>query len=95
MTDHYDEVEAKNEKRDLQTDEQRADIERLMLTIWGRRIMWRVLGDAGVFRLSYAGDALATAFNEGGRNLGLRLLDDVHKVCPDKYTLMLQENTIR
>jgi hypothetical protein len=69
------------------------DLQSLMDTAHGRRFMWRLFDLAGVFRLSYAGEAThATAFAEGGRQIGNVLLADVHRLCPGKYELMVLEH---
>ncbi len=57
----------------------------------GRRIVWRQLSEAGVFQQSFHPDALTMAFNEGRRSAGLRILDQVHTLCPDLYTTMMKE----
>jgi hypothetical protein len=47
------------------------------------RVMHEVLAEAGVFRLSFAGESThATAFNEGQRNVGLRLLAELERAEP-------------
>lgn len=68
------------------------DFRWLMNEANGRRIVWRLLDLAGVFRLSYAGEAThATAFAEGGRQIGNVLLADIHRLCPKNYELMVTE----
>lgn len=67
------------------------DLQWVMSDKRGRRHVWRQLELAGVYRLSYTGEAQGTAFNEGRRNDGLRLLDEITRHCPDEYLLMLQE----
>ena len=57
----------------------------------GRLVAWWLLEQAGVFRTSFAGAAEHTAFNEGRRDLGLRLLHRVMEVDPDAYGLMVKE----
>lgn len=37
-------------------------------------------------------DADTTAFNEGGRAVGLKVLEEIKTKSPDKFILMLQEN---
>ena len=59
----------------------------------GRRIVRRLLDQAGVYQLSYTGEALSTAFNEGRRNHGLRLMDLVTTHCPEQYVLLLRERS--
>lgn len=57
----------------------------------GRRHVWRQLQLTGVYRLSYTGDQ-GTNFNEGQRNVGLRLLDEITRHCPAEYIEMLKEH---
>lgn len=59
----------------------------------GRRFMWRILEQAGVFRSTFSNDALTMAFAEGNRNEGLRQLAMIHEVCPEMYPVMLKEST--
>ena len=59
----------------------------------GRRIVYRQLEAAGVFRLSFNTNAMAMSFAEGQRNTGLQLLAQVMAVRPDAYALMVKENT--
>lgn len=70
-----------------------ADFKWLMGSKQGRRIVWRQLERAGVFRLSFSSDPLAMAFAEGARNDGLRTLAQIHALCPDLYSKMLKEQT--
>lgn len=97
---HYDptdlqqleQVQAETETRKkLQQDTEAGDIKWLMGSKRGRRIMWRLLDQAGVFRLSFATNALSMAFAEGGRNGGLKLMALTNAHCPDQYTQMLKE----
>jgi hypothetical protein len=70
------------------------DLEWLMGSKRGRRVMWRLLTNAGVYRLSYtSGDAGATAFNEGQRNQGLRLLGLIMAHVSEAYASMVQERS--
>ena len=57
----------------------------------GRLVAWWLLEQAGVFRTSFAGAAEHTAFNEGRRDLGLRLLHRVMDVDADAYLRMVKE----
>lgn len=77
----------------LAQEAEEADIRRLMSSKWGRRFLWRLMDQAGVFRLSYAPDALATAFAEGNRNYGLRILNLIHALAPEHYPAMLKEQS--
>lgn len=71
--------------------EEAEDLKWLMSEVRGRRIAWRLLTRAGVFRLSYTGEPISTTFREGERNVGLRLLAEINTHCPELYALMAQE----
>ena len=68
------------------------DLARLMSEKWGRRIVWRLLERTGMYRTSFTGDASATFFNEGQRNIGLFLSANVQAAAPALYGVMLAEN---
>lgn len=67
------------------------DLTKLMDTAHGRRFMWKLLGQCGVFRLSYSGELASTSFNEGQRNIGLGLFAEIMAHCPHLYLLMADE----
>lgn len=56
----------------------------------GRRVIYRLLDRAGVFRLSYTGNN-DTFFNEGMRNVGLRYLHLLNEASPQHYATMMRE----
>ena len=76
----------------LNRDTEESDIKWLMSSRRGRRILWRVLDRAGVFRLSFNTNAMQMAFNEGVRNEGLRLLALIHANCHELYPTLVKEN---
>lgn len=67
------------------------DIKWLMGSKHGRRIVWRLLEQAGVFRLSFNTNSMTMAFNEGQRSSGNRILALVNAHCPDLYPVMAKE----
>jgi hypothetical protein len=71
--------------------EQVADFKWLMGQRRGRRIVWRLLERAGVFRTSFNPEALAMAFAEGRKNSGLEILADIHALVPELYPVMVKE----
>ena len=75
----------------LADDTAKEDWKWLMKTKRGRRIVWRLLEEAGVFRLSFSTNAMAMAFAEGNKNAGLQILAQVQKHSPDLYTTMVKE----
>lgn len=74
-----------------ETEEQ--DLKWLMGSKRGRRIIWRQLDRAGVFRLSFNTNAMQMAFAEGNRNEGLRTLALIHTHCPELYPVMVKEQS--
>lgn len=93
MTDFDDEQLLKDaeQKQKLAAERQRDDLKHVMSSEQGRRLIWLLLSNAGVFSLSFTGDNAATNFNEGRRSEGLRLFNEVMKHCPDLYLTMANE----
>lgn len=80
----------KNEKRLALRDEDQ--IVFLMHSPVGRGFVWDQLADAGVYRTSFAAEAThSTAFAEGKREQGLKLLARVMKHAPEFFYTMTQE----
>ena len=99
MEDHtydiskQDEIKQDTElKSRLARETEEADLKWLMGNKRGRRIAWRLLDQAGVFRSSFSTIAMQMAFNEGFRNYGNRMLGLIHTHCVELYSLMMKEN---
>lgn len=75
--------------------ERQAEIDELLWLMSdkrGRRFMWRLLSAAGIYELSYVdSNPGATAFREGNRNTGLRLVAQITQHCPDRFSEMQKE----
>ena len=82
--------EAASRERLAQVNEE-ADFKWLMGSKRGRRIVWRLLDRAGVFRSSFNTNSMTMAFVEGARNEGLRTLSQIHALCPELYAVMMKE----
>lgn len=67
------------------------DLRWLMSAKQGRRFVWRQLAEAGVYQVTFTGDALTSAFNEGRRSRGLALLASVTQHCPERLFEMQKE----
>lgn len=100
MSDPFD-IDAANARDTQRSDAQRAERERadnelrfVMADARGRRFVWQLLGDAGIYRSSFATDPLVMAHAEGKRDTGLRLLDRILRVTPGDYLKAQQENTV-
>ena len=77
----------------LERESEESDFRWLMNSRRGRRIVWRLLEQSGVFRSSYSPTAMQMAFNEGHRNYGNRTLALIHQYCAELYSIMVKENT--
>lgn len=82
------ELEAKQQllaQRDIE------DIQFVMGSEQGRRVVWGLLEKGQVFGACFNVDPHITSFNEGQRNLALVLLQRVMAHCPDQYLTMAAE----
>jgi len=84
---HREDVE---QARKVERDQEKADFAWLMSDKRGRRFIWRMLETTGVYRSSFTGNS-ETFFREGARNVGLKLISDIHEFAPDAYPMMLEE----
>lgn len=84
--------EEQRQERRQQLRAERKDIEDLMSTASGRRVVYTLLNEAKVFHQTFVpGDPHSTSFNEGRRAIGLWLLTQVVGKTPDQYALMMKE----
>ncbi|EPX4282881.1 TPA: hypothetical protein ACW4HL_002443 [Salmonella enterica subsp. enterica serovar Cerro] len=67
------------------------DIQFVMGSEQGRRVIWSLLEKGQVFGACFNVDPQITAFNEGQRNLALVLFQRVMTHCPDQYLKMAAE----
>ncbi|QII84180.1 endopeptidase [Bordetella hinzii] len=82
----------KAEEERLAREREKSDLCVVMGSKEGRRVVWRLLEQAGIHRISFVpGDPLATAFNEGQRNLGLKLQADVEAASQKRFIDMMRE----
>lgn len=91
---YIDDEERKAEleaKQDLLAQRDIDDIQFVMGSEQGRRVIWSLLEKGQVFGACFNVDPHITAFNEGQRNLALVLLQRVMAHCPDQYLKMAEE----
>ncbi|EIX6839106.1 hypothetical protein MKV84_000119 [Escherichia coli] len=91
---YFDDEERKSEleaEQQILAQRDIEDIQFVMGSEQGRRVVWRVLESGRVFAAIPPMDALAMAFNEGQRNLALELFQRVMAHCPDQYLKMAAE----
>ena len=91
---HIDDEERKAEleaKQQILAQRDIEDIQFVMGSEQGRRVIWSLLEKGKVFAPCFSGDSHLTAFNEGQRNLALVLFQRVMAHCPDQYLTMAAE----
>ncbi len=97
MTDYLSEEEREElaadelKRQQLRRENELNDLRLICETERGRRFIWRLIEQAGVWRTTYTGEALSAAFAEGKRNTGLKVFSDVMEACPDQYLAMAKE----
>ncbi|EPS1421399.1 TPA: hypothetical protein I4G93_26480 [Enterobacter hormaechei subsp. xiangfangensis] len=91
---HIDDEERKSEleaEQQILAQRDIEDIQFVMGSEQGRRVIWSLLEKGKVFAPCFVGDSHLTAFNEGQRNLALVLFQRVMAHCPDQYLKMAAE----
>jgi hypothetical protein len=78
------------DRRKRLAERQHSDLRKVLGGPEGRRFVWRLMSEAGVFRSSFTGNS-ETFFREGKRNIGLMILGDVMVAQPDSFTVMQRE----
>lgn len=72
--------------------EQREVVRELMSTTQGRAWLYQKLEECHIWTPSFVpADPYSTAFKEGERNIGARLLADIMDAAPDQYVAMVKE----
>ncbi len=83
--------QAKTRQEQLRRQE-KDDFRRVMSSMQGRRLVWRLLERCGIYRTSFTGESSTTFFNEGRRNIGLWVTDEIFESCPEAHNQMTSEN---
>jgi len=98
MTDDPTDLESQEEKQRVQEElavihdfHQKEDFEWVLSDVRGRRFIWGILDEAGVYSSSFDGTSEGTIFNEGNRNFGLKVLAMIHEAAPELYAQMIKE----
>lgn len=66
------------------------DLNRVMQTPEGQRVLRAILVRTHNFAVSFAGDSAATAFREGERNVGLSLMGDLSEANAEVFGSILK-----
>jgi hypothetical protein len=93
MEDLGDEKDVRARKRRVGKQQKGLDdtLRGIMGSGTGRAWIWYILSTCRSFELEVPSDAIAMAFRNGERNVGIRLLADVMRVAPDEFVAMMRE----
>lgn len=91
ITREEEEAKAKEEQlREINRKNELNDVKKIMKTEQGRRFIYRILEQTGMFTTSFTGNS-ATYFKEGERNIGLWLQKEIDVECMEEGFTMLRE----
>jgi len=87
-------VKDRDSKERMKRDESVEDVRFLLDRQQGRRFMWSLISYCGVYQETFSGsgNAEVTAFKEGTRKVGLKLIADIIDANPNAYLQMMKEN---
>lgn len=63
----------------------------MMATPQRRKYIWDKLSDAHIFSTTFSTDPIQMSFNEGERNAGIKLLNDIIQHCPEQFIEAMRE----
>jgi hypothetical protein len=86
-------VGKKEHLQKLRYRQDKSDIAFILSHAEGRRFYWGLMKQCGIFKSSFTGNN-TTFFNEGERNIGLKLLSDLNEIAPEAYVLMIKEDNL-
>lgn len=92
MTDRRTDMQEKRlRKEQLELELESPDLQAVLDLPQGRKFLWWLLGKTGLYRTSFTGNS-ATFYNEGRRDIGIAILNEILTVDPEAYIRMQAEN---
>ena len=82
--------EKKNKKLEQRRIRELNDIKKVLSFVEGRRLLWRILGETGLYKSSFTGNS-NTFYLEGKRAIGLFLISEMMESRPEAFAQMQQE----
>ena len=98
MADNFytDDIETKNKESKQEysrrKDREIDDLKTVLKKPEGRRFVYKILSECGVFKASFSLNSMQTAFQEGRRDIGIALLKMLDEAEPQAYSQMLTEH---
>ena len=88
-------VEKKKTKFQIRKEQDKEDLKEILLSPGGRRFLWKLLSECRIYDISFTGEIGWTSFNEGKRQIGLRIIEDIFDASPNAYLEMHLEGKAR
>lgn len=85
-------VKEANELVKMDEGQTKDDLIFLLKTDPGKRFIWNLLGECGVFKTSFDNSGSVVYFNEGKRHIGLKLLGEITEHFPNALIDMMKNN---
>lgn len=79
-------------QQDLADRQAKSDFLWLMDDPRGRRFIWQLMGRCRIFEPVFNTHGGLMNFNEGRRDVGLFLLGEINRLCPEKFAVAAAEN---
>ena len=84
-------VEQSRKKEKRGREREIEDLRDVLATKQGRNVLMRYMRSAGLFSRCFTGSSNQTCFNEGAREVAIKMLDEINEANPDSFQLMLKE----
>lgn len=84
-------TEKPSKSQELHRDQIGLDLEHVLRSPQGRRVLLRILERCGVYRLAFTGETEATNLRLGEQNIGLWLISQMETIGPTTYPALLME----
>lgn len=84
----------RRERQEMREMERRQDYEKLLAMPEGRRVLWDIVGRCNIFQAITVTNA-SMYMMQGAKNIGLGVIDDIERIDPDAFILMMREGKSR
>ncbi len=81
-------VKRRKTKAQLQRERETEELRKLLEYPIMRAFVWRLLEQCGVYHTSFTGEGATTFFNEGKRQVGLWMLEEIFASDKNAYSVM-------
>lgn len=92
----YDEdaVAREQERMEMRDTEARQDLEKVLATPEGRRVLWSIIAGCNIFHAITQTNAQMYLY-QGAKNVGLKLIDQIESVDDNAFLEMMREGKQR